>query len=80
MCFVCLSEQTETFALYNTYRLVSITKVESVYRAVRKKRKNVLHADDIAFMCFVCLSEQTETFALYNTYRLVSITEVESVY
>jgi hypothetical protein len=34
MCFVWMSEQTVTFALYNIYRLASITEVESVYCAV----------------------------------------------
>jgi hypothetical protein len=35
MCFVRVSEQTATFALYNIKRLVFITEVESVYSAVR---------------------------------------------
>jgi len=35
MCFVLLSEQTVTFALYVINRLVFITEVESVYSAVR---------------------------------------------
>jgi hypothetical protein len=35
MCFVRISEQTATFALYNIKRLVFITEVESVYSAVR---------------------------------------------
>jgi hypothetical protein len=35
MCFVRISEQTETFALYNIKRLIFITEVESVYSAVR---------------------------------------------
>jgi hypothetical protein len=35
MCFVRLSEQTVTFALYIINRLVFITEVESVYSAVR---------------------------------------------
>jgi hypothetical protein len=35
MCFVRISEQTETFALQNIKRLVFITEVESVYSAVR---------------------------------------------
>jgi hypothetical protein len=35
MCFVRISEQTATFALQNTERLVFITEVESVYSAVR---------------------------------------------
>jgi hypothetical protein len=34
MLFVCLSEQTVTFALYNINRLVFITEVESVSCAV----------------------------------------------
>ena len=34
-CFVWLSEQRVTFFLYNSSRLVFITKVESVYCAVR---------------------------------------------
>jgi len=33
MCFVWISEQTVTFALYMN-RLIFITEVESVYRAV----------------------------------------------
>jgi hypothetical protein len=33
--FVCISEQTVTFALYVINRLVFITEVESVYSAVR---------------------------------------------
>jgi hypothetical protein len=35
MEFVCISEQTVNFALYNIKRLVFITEVESVYCAVR---------------------------------------------
>jgi len=35
MCFVWLSEQTVTFALYFINGLVFITSVESVYSAVR---------------------------------------------
>jgi len=35
MCFVWLSEQTVTFALYIIKRLVFLTVVESVYSAVR---------------------------------------------
>ena len=35
MCFVWLSEQTVTFALYIVNGLVFITEVESVYCAVR---------------------------------------------
>jgi hypothetical protein len=35
MCFVRISEQTATFALYIVKRLVFITEVESVYSAVR---------------------------------------------
>ena len=35
MCFVWLSEQTVTFALYITYRLDFITEVENVHCAVR---------------------------------------------
>jgi hypothetical protein len=35
MCFVCLSEQTVTFALYNINILVFITGVEGVFCAVR---------------------------------------------
>ena len=34
-CFVRISEQTATFALYNINWLVFITVVESVYSAVR---------------------------------------------
>jgi hypothetical protein len=35
MCFVRISEQTETFASYNIKELVFITEVDSVYSAVR---------------------------------------------
>jgi hypothetical protein len=35
MCFVRISEQTETFALQNIKILVFITEMESVYSAVR---------------------------------------------
>jgi hypothetical protein len=35
MCFVWLSEQTVTFALYIINRLVFITEVEGVHCAVR---------------------------------------------
>ena len=35
MCFVWLSEETVTFALYIIKRLAFITEVESVYCAVR---------------------------------------------
>ena len=37
MCFVRISEQTATFALYCMNLLVFITVVESVYSAVRTK-------------------------------------------
>ena len=35
MCFVWLSEETATFALYIINRLAFITEVDSVYCAVR---------------------------------------------
>jgi hypothetical protein len=35
MCFICISEQTATFALNNINWLFFITAVESVYCAVR---------------------------------------------
>jgi hypothetical protein len=35
MCFVRISEQTATSALYNIKRPVFITEVESVYSSVR---------------------------------------------
>jgi hypothetical protein len=35
ICFVWISEQTATSALYSIKRLVFITEVESVYSAVR---------------------------------------------
>jgi len=35
VCFVWLSEQTETFALYIINGFVFITEVETVYSAVR---------------------------------------------
>ena len=35
MCFVWLSEQTATFALYIIKRMIFVTEVESVYCAVR---------------------------------------------
>jgi hypothetical protein len=35
MCFVRISEQIATFALWNIKRLVFIAEVESVYSAVR---------------------------------------------
>jgi hypothetical protein len=35
MCFVWISDQTATFALYINERMVFITEVESVYSAVR---------------------------------------------
>jgi hypothetical protein len=34
MCFVRISEQTATFALWNIKRLIFITEMESVYSAV----------------------------------------------
>jgi hypothetical protein len=40
MCFVRISEQTETFVLYKINRLVCITEVESVYSAVRIESLN----------------------------------------
>jgi hypothetical protein len=40
MCFVWLSEQTVTFALYVINGLVFITEVESVYSAVRTESYN----------------------------------------
>jgi hypothetical protein len=46
MCFVRISEQTETFALENINRLVFITEVESVYSAVRTEslyKTDMLH-------------------------------------
>jgi hypothetical protein len=41
MCSVCLLEESVTFALYAFSRLVFITEVESVYRAVRTDSLNV---------------------------------------
>jgi len=35
VCFVWISEETESFALQNIKRLVFITEAESVYSAVR---------------------------------------------
>ena len=35
MCFVWISEQTATYALYSINWIVFITEVESVYSAVR---------------------------------------------
>jgi len=35
MCFVWISQQTVTFALYNVNRLVFITEVDSVYSAAQ---------------------------------------------
>jgi hypothetical protein len=43
MCFVRISEQTATFALYNINRVVFIAEVESVYSAVRTES---LHKTD----------------------------------
>ena len=40
MCFVWISEQTVTFALYVINRFVFITEVESVYYAVGTKPLN----------------------------------------
>jgi hypothetical protein len=40
MCFVRISEQTATFALYDIDRLFYITEVESVYSAVRTESLN----------------------------------------
>jgi hypothetical protein len=40
MCFVWISEQTVTFALYIITRLVFMTEVESVYSAVRTESYN----------------------------------------
>jgi hypothetical protein len=37
VCLVCISEQTGTFASYNVKKLVFITKVDSVYSAVRSE-------------------------------------------
>jgi hypothetical protein len=37
MCFVWLSEQTVTFVLYITNRLVFVAEVESVYCVVRSE-------------------------------------------
>ena len=42
-CFVRLSQQTATLALYNTSKLFFITEVESVYSAVRTES---LHKTD----------------------------------
>jgi hypothetical protein len=69
MCFVWVSEETVTFALYVINRLVSITEVESVYRAVRTeslyntdvsslsqlKEKNALSCDTKAHSCADCI-------------------------
>jgi hypothetical protein len=37
MCFVRISEQTATFALYGIEWVIFITEVESVYSAVRSE-------------------------------------------
>jgi hypothetical protein len=39
-CFVCISEQTATFGLYNINRTVFIKEAESVYCAVRTESLN----------------------------------------
>ena len=93
-CFVRISEQTATFALYIIDWLVFVTVVESVYCAVRI---DSLHKADyvsslkgltfknstwhlICVECFVRISEQTATFVLYIINWLVFVTVVESVY
>jgi len=48
VCFVWLSEQTVTFALYIIYRLVFITEVESVHCAVRSE--SLYSTDTISFL------------------------------
>jgi hypothetical protein len=51
MCFVRISEQTATFALYNIKRLIFITEVERVYRAVRTQ---FLHNTDTFRLHYAC--------------------------
>ena len=41
MCFVCISEQTAIFALYNRKLLVCTAMMESVYCAVRTGSLNI---------------------------------------
>jgi hypothetical protein len=61
-CFVRISEQTATFALYIINLLGFITVVESVYSAVLNDSLHKAHY----VKCFVRISEQTATFALYS--------------
>jgi hypothetical protein len=75
-CFVRISEQTATFALYIINWLDFITVVESVYCAVRTDSLNKEEYAD----CYERISEQKATFALYIINWLDFITVLEGVY
>jgi len=63
MCFVWLSEQTVTFALHNINRLISITKVESVYSAVQTE--SLYNTDTLSpFQEITCLSNHEDQLIL----------------
>ena len=94
MCFVFIWEQTATGATYSINWLVFITKMKSVYSAVRTGSLNkaicasslkvniatTVRSAHTVFMCFVFIWEQTATCATYSIIWLVFITEMEIVY
>jgi hypothetical protein len=75
MCFVWIWEQTAIILLYSIDWLVSITKTESVYCAVRSTFTFCPHS---VFVCFVWVWEQTAIISLYKFDLLVLITETGS--
>jgi hypothetical protein len=66
VCFVWISEQTETFALYSINRLVFITETECVYCAVRTeslyKTDTFVSKGLNAFKIRKCLGDNLQIF------------------
>jgi hypothetical protein len=61
MCFVWISEQTVTFALYCINWLVFITVVESVYCAIRTGSLYIiLRSAHTVYLCVLCGSENKQ--------------------
>ena len=70
MCFVCISEETEKFALYVINIFVFITEAESVYSAVRTE--SLYKTDTFDFI--------TKVESVYSTVRTESLYKTDKSY
>ena len=67
MCFVRISEQTATFALYSINWLVFTTDVESVYSAVQTGSLYIiLRSAHTVYLCVLCGSENKQRLFHYT--------------